>query len=372
MIKTFKIIFITIIIFLTLDFSLGNLLIDTFKKKNIYITTEQTAKQNSINEKKFRIKDKNFSHTFKKNFKGTSFYGNKKNLICTNEHGFRKNCIKKNNPNNYDYFFIGDSFTEGVGLNYPETFVGIFENKTEYNVANLGVSSYSPIIYYHKLKYFLDNGLKTKHVILYLDVSDVEDEIYRYECNKSVCYKEIKTQTSNKKLNKIDYLKKSIKKNLKITFTVLKHTKNLLCINKLTSICYDIYDENFPRYSWINDFREYTNTNGVFKKPFDQNVFYLKKISNLLKVKNIKFSLAIYPWPGNILYNNDIDDYQNYWENFCKDKCVFFINHFQDFDALKDTKSNKQIIKENYFYGDVHFNETGNLFIANKLIKLIN
>ena len=294
--KIFKIFFITIIIFITLDFSFGDLLINKLEKKNIYITTEQIAEQNSINEKKFRIKNENYSHTLKKNFKGTSFYGSKNNLICTNKHGFKKHCIKKNNSNDYDYFFIGDSFTEGVGLNYPETFVGIFENKTKYNVANLGVSSYSSIIYYHKLKYFLDNGLKTKHVILYLDVSDVEDEIYRYECNKSVCYKEFRTLTNNKELNKIDYLKKSIKKNFKITFTILKHTKNLLCINKLTSICYEIYDENFPRYSWINDFKKYTDTNGVFKKPFDQEVFYLKKISNLLKVKNIKFSLAIYPW----------------------------------------------------------------------------
>ena len=35
----------------------------------------------------------NFSHTFKKNFKGISFYGNKKNLICTNEHGFKNKAI---------------------------------------------------------------------------------------------------------------------------------------------------------------------------------------------------------------------------------------------------------------------------------------
>jgi hypothetical protein len=82
--------------------------------------------------------------------------------------------------------------------------------------------------------------------------------------------------------------------------------------------------------------------------------------------------LAIYPWPGNILYDDNLVDYQNYWENFCNDRCAFFINHFQDFDKLKDVKKNKQIIIENYFHGDVHFNETGNLFIANKLIKLIN
>ena len=372
MIKIVKIFFTTIILFLVLDFSLGNFLLAELETKNIYITTEQITEQNIKNEKKFRIKNKDFSHTLRKNFKGTSIFGNKENIICTDQHGFKKNCIKKKDSNNYDFFFIGDSFTEGIGLNYSETFVGIFEDKKKYNIANLGVSSYSPIIYYHKLNFFLDNGLKTKHVILYLDVSDVEDEVYRYECNKSVCYKEPKNKTVNNKLDIINNIKNSTKKNLKITFTLIRHTKNLFCTNRLISFCYDIYDRNLLRYSWINDFKKNTDTNGIFQKPFEQEVFYLNKISNLLKNKNIKFSLAIYPWPGNILYNHNFNDYQNYWKNFCIDKCDSFINHFEDFEMLKKIKSTKQIIKQNYFHGDAHFNKRGNLLIAEKLIKIID
>ena len=359
------------------DFFLGNFLINYLEKKNIYITVEKIIEQNSKKEKKFRIRDKNFSHTFKKNFKGSSSYGNKKSIICTDQHGFKTNCIKKKYSNDYDYIFIGDSFTEGIGLNYSETFVGIFEDKTQYNVANLGVSSYSPIIYYHKLKYFLDQGLKTKHVILYLDVSDVEDEIDRYECNKVVCYRNSNTEVVYTKIKssefnkKIYYLKKFIKKNLKFTKILLKYSKNLYCKDRIISACYNNYNKNTLRYSWINDFKKNTNTNGIFQKPFKQEVYYLEKISNLLKNKGIKFSLAIYPWPANILYDESINDYQNYWKNFCLSRCNFFINHFDDFKKLKKNKSKKQIINENFFYSDIHFNKNGNLFIASKLMKLI-
>ena len=56
----------------------------------------------------------------------------------------------------YQLGIIGDSFVEGLGVGYEETFVGIINLKTTPEIANLGVSSYSPKIYYSKLKYFID------------------------------------------------------------------------------------------------------------------------------------------------------------------------------------------------------------------------
>ena len=52
--------------------------------------------------------------------------------------------------------FIGDSFTEGVMLEYEDTFVGIVDkelNNKSIEVLNAGVNSYSPIIYWRKTKF---------------------------------------------------------------------------------------------------------------------------------------------------------------------------------------------------------------------------
>ena len=81
------------------------------------------------------------------------------------------------NSKEFDIAFIGDSFTEGVGVNYEETFVGrITSQFNDLNIANLGVVSYSPSIYFTKLKYLLDNGYKFKRVIIYFDISDIYDD----------------------------------------------------------------------------------------------------------------------------------------------------------------------------------------------------
>ena len=44
---------------------------------------------------------------------------------------------------NFEIAFLGDSFVEGVSLNYENTFVGIFEDKKNISVANLGAFSYT-------------------------------------------------------------------------------------------------------------------------------------------------------------------------------------------------------------------------------------
>ena len=44
-------------------------------------------------------------------------------------------------------------------------------------IANLAVSSYSPSIYLTKVRYFLEKGITFKRLIVYLDISDIQDEV---------------------------------------------------------------------------------------------------------------------------------------------------------------------------------------------------
>ena len=69
----------------------------------------------------------------------------------------------------------------GLGLAYEKTFVGLYEKYSKNKVFNLAVTSYSPIIYFNKIKYYLDRGLKTKHVIVFIDISDIDDEKNYYK-----------------------------------------------------------------------------------------------------------------------------------------------------------------------------------------------
>ena len=88
---------------------------------------------------------------------------------------------------------------------------------------------------------------------------------------------------------------------------------------------------------------------------------------------HLDFSLAIYPWPQQLIYD-DIDSLQViYWGKFCKKyNCKNFYNFFEDFFQLVDEKSLNYVLLNYYFYTDIHFNRNGNNIIAEKLIKDIN
>ena len=130
----------------------------------------------------------------KPNIKTKSFWGNIEYVTCTNAYGFRDSCDKKKSEDNsFQIIFIGDSFTEGLGVEYDKSFVGLYDKSSKYSVLNMAVSSYSPIIYLKKIKYFLDKGLKIDSVIVFLDISDIDDEANYLSSAKysNVCHRKL-------------------------------------------------------------------------------------------------------------------------------------------------------------------------------------
>ena len=62
-------------------------------------------------------------------------------------------------------------------MSYENSFVGKFaSNYKDLKIANLAVSSYNPTIYLIKLKWLLDNGYSFKHIYVFIDISDIQDE----------------------------------------------------------------------------------------------------------------------------------------------------------------------------------------------------
>ena len=137
-----------------------------------------------------------FNHHLKSNISITEShfrYGEQK--IITNSLGFRDKEIRNINYNtsNKRIVFIGDSFTYGyLTKNFEDTYVGLIDknyNKNKKNkieILNAAVSSYSQIIYYHKIKYFLKQGLQFTHLVVFIDVGDIGDETFLYKWDKKL------------------------------------------------------------------------------------------------------------------------------------------------------------------------------------------
>jgi lysophospholipase L1-like esterase len=336
--NSIKILFITSIsLFILLDVTAGKL--------NYYYN----------NGDKYLIKNLIYHHDLKKNFIQDNYYQFKKYKIITNSLGFKDSKIRniEKNSSKRRIIFIGDSFTEGVGLNYENTFVGIIDkylSKYSILVLNAGVSSYSPKIYYRKIKYLIENeGIKFSDLVVYIDISDIEDEALNYliDENDNII-------SRKRKSTQYDYIKNLLQHNTFIIF-------NTLSIIKQVIKPYPDPHKSFKRARLNNAYSNY---------GFEESLKYMNKLYDLCTKNQINLIVSIHPWPTQIL-EEDLNSKQvQIWNNWSMQKKIKFINNFPL--LVKKNISNedkKKIIDKYYFKNDVHFNINGNKIIANHFIK---
>ena len=90
---------------------------------------------------------------------------------------------------------IGDSFTEGIGVPYEDTFAGIAAASlapSGVEVLNAGAASFSPIIYLRRVRNLLEDvGLRFDHLVVFVDVGDIQDEVtYAFDEQGNVASRE--------------------------------------------------------------------------------------------------------------------------------------------------------------------------------------
>jgi hypothetical protein len=98
-------------------------------------------------------------------------------------------------------FVIGDSFVEALASSYEQSFAGPMAcdaAKQKKAVWNLGVASYSPIIYWRKVLVAAKKlDVKPSEVYVFLDLSDIDDEanVYHEAEDGTVKYKSMPEPT---------------------------------------------------------------------------------------------------------------------------------------------------------------------------------
>ncbi len=348
-----KVIFLTIALLLTTDLILGNFFLNQFDKKS---NTTPYIDHNV------------YDHTLKKNFKDKiqwtpgEFYN-----YCTDNNGFRIKCEDNkeiSSTTNFDIAFIGDSFTEGIGVDFEKTFVGIIKEEfKDLSIANLAVTSYSPSVYYIKLNELIKQGYSFKNLFVYVDISDVHDEAKKYKIknNKIVRKKNPVVIKFQKKINQ--YFPVISKFNKKLKNVLIPNLKEKYFGKKTNSCTY--LDKCYQKSSWT-----YNNT-AYDEIYIEKGIHSMEKLYELLKKNNINLSIGIYPWPGQLLYDTEDSKQVKIWKNFCENKCDYFINNFPIFFDLNNKLGSQQVIKKYFINGDVHFNENGNSIIASSLSGVI-
>ena len=370
--------FYYMLLLLIIDFILTSAVI---KKTNYW----SNINNKFFSSKDWRIKSNLFHHDLKKNISVIESWGGHSYKLITNSLGFRDSSNKKIDLKSIDkkrIYINGDSFVEGVGLNYNDTAVGLLEKSysKKYKVLNSAVASYSPSIYYTKTKYFINKGLEFDYCLIFLDISDIPDENFISEDDYGNIYdlRERKKEHSFKgKIYKISRLyvnnfttgkviavlreligskKSQIKKKIlsskyykKSYFSISKDELNIF---KSTNIDRSMwtYDEKYSK-KWKT-------------KGLEKSSFYLEKLFKLLESREIKSYLVIYPNPGQIL-NNIENIHEEYWLNWSEKNNVNIINLYKYFNTVNKVET----VQKYFIPGDVHWNKDGNILVFNALKK---
>lgn len=333
--------------FLSLDFSLGHFL------------CPKTVGQ----------PDAFYHHDLPKNFDGPKGWGDRQYRLVTNSLGFKDSQARQveRNGAGYRILLLGDSFTEGVGLPYEETFAGLLAAaaaREGIEVLNAGVVSYSPKLYYLKTLYLLQNiHLQFDELIVFLDYSDIQDEI-RYEAfvpstdfglsryyvvNKLDSFLKQRSLTYWKARNII--LEKAGRFDDAMFATETE--ENLL-----------IYDQEFVD-NWSIERNQWEYNQRVYEKWGKRGVeLALKNMDSLYRLcreHGVRLTITVYPWPNQIKRRDLGSKQVRIWEEFCADRGIDFINYYPVFI---DDDEPKSVVEKYFITGDVHWNREGHRLVA--------
>lgn len=317
----------------------------------------------------FRTAHPCFHHGLVQNMAAPTNWGDNKYTHYTNSFAFKDSAIfeAKQNIEKKQVVFIGDSFTEGIGEPYETTFFGYtrknFENNKEIELWNAGCASYSPLIYYNKIKYYTEvENLKIDYLWVFLDPSDIQDE---------VDYKDFEPKCDDK------FIPKAKEKG--VHFYDLKKDKTIFDIYSNHSLFFALipsfYKTVIPtekqketsyrgnRIAWVYDDEVYQDWGKEGLKSAEN---YMEKLAELCREKNIKLTLVIYPW-FDIIEKNE--RHVKIWTDFTAKNNIPLINLFPVF-SQKSKETSLQKVNQTYFLeGDSHWNAEGHYLIAESIKK---
>ena len=262
----------------------------------------------------------------------------------TNAFGFRitKSDHGVKSLNEYRTVVIGDSFAEGVGLKYEQTFASLLTSQF-HPVANMGVSSYSPLVYYEKLLHFKKKGLNPQYLIQIIDVSDIQDE-YHYNREGFVSIP-MPSLIEDTRLAK--------------TFTYRLLVRGIWRLN-------ETYKTTEKKLNWLD---KYSTIRNPYTLPSEPSYYQEGKVSLM---RSIKRSLKLFPeashyviaynWGPNRMTKNGKTLYANYIAELGTTISKHPNSTFCDMTDIVE-------FPDGYIKGDIHWNQLGNQQVFNSFYR---
>lgn len=324
-----------------------------------------------------RIANPVYDHGLAAGFDGHDVWGEVRHRLVTNSLGFKDASARSIplKPASRRVLLIGDSFAEGIGMGYEDSFAGLLQRAGQQRndrieFLNAGVASYSPVIYYRKIKYLLELGLQFDEVVVFSDTSDVTDEANSYFCidddpkYRAHCSPgEGSMQPAEAAPKKSNFLIDRFVVTNRVRIAVKKSVQSLLG-NRRKSI-----NTDHARIGWVipgldvsRDYKPLGVEGGIARSL--QN---MRALADLLAAKNIPLTIVVYPWAQQLAQGDRNSRQVSIWREFCEGRCKAFIDLYPVFFAASE--ADKNWYERYYILGDDHFSAEGNQLVFRELAR---
>ncbi len=249
-------------------------------------------------------------------------------------------------------FAIGDSFTEAIGSSYEKSFVGLMACDAARQgkaVWNLGVASYSPVIYFRKIELAVQRlGIKPVEIYVFLDLSDIDDDANVYHVGADG----VVTSSAFHWFNIGQFLLGNF-----ATFRLIYDVYLRSPLARMGSLGRDR-----ARWAFDPDLMKAWGRRGL--KLAGRN---LDRIVALCRDWNCRMTLVVYPWPDNVAAGDRDSIQVTHWRAWAAARHVRFVDGFAPF-----FREPAEVAIGKYFIpGDVHFTALGHRLLFNELRSAI-
>lgn len=246
-------------------------------------------------------------------------------------------------------FAVGNSFVEGLGVPYEQTFVGLMACDAERQgkaVWNLGVTSYAPIIYWRKILASAKKlGIKPAEIYVFLDMSDIDDEanVYWVDDQGNV--------------------------RMKPAYHWFATGQFLLGNFATFRLAYDLWLKSpFSAAGSYGRERAMWAVDPKLMKAWGYRGLeladkHMDKVVDICRQWKCQLTLVVYPWPDNVAAGNPDNIQVTHWRQWAAARGVRFVDGFAPFfRAPADVTVGRYYIR-----GDTHFNAAGHQLLFEEL-----
>jgi hypothetical protein len=245
-------------------------------------------------------------------------------------------------------FVIGDSFVEPIGSSYEKSFVGLMacdaarEGKA---VWNLGVASYSPTIYFRKIRVAAQKlGLKPAEIYVFLDLSDIDDDANVYHVGPDG----VVTSSPFRWYNIGQYMLGN--------FATFRVAYDLYLSSSFATV--GSLGQDRARWAFDPDLMQRWGRRGM--EIAGRN---LDQIVSICRDWNCRMTLVVYPWPDNVMAHDRNSIQVTHWRAWAAARGVRFVDGFAPFFREPADVA----VRKYFIHGDIHFSELGHRLLYDEV-----